>query len=593
LEQIEGASQDETASRSLEKVKTEFASLQSGDVRTVSLGDSTQEHTRIEPEAGNLTISTPDGTEYNTTLGAIVYEQGDTHIAYQGGGVWELHGDTATMVSRPSSGVQVDDGVPTVRFAATAVRGRPQSGSDFTARARRSNASFRNLPTRLPEGQTTLEIESKYYEAWGDLFEENAEVEYDHDESTAIVRINVHEESDVGNALAADGSGALGGGIEVSSFDSRSAEDGHVGENGYEETNNGDVFVRESFDGGGSATVNGDVYVDGDFTISGGSHVNGNIYATGDVTINNDISKTVVAGGDVIVSNGGVSFGEDSEVRASGELRDTGGGNTYSGVVHVGDEFSATGGGTKLTGSGEIRSGGTASISRNNGGDVIEGASGPSTSELDRIDEMAANVPEPAAEVQTAVDMYEDDNDNAELGTLGGNNANDVISAGNYYYDGDLSYGGNPSITFDTSGGDINLVVDGDVDAQNVEAEIVGDGRVNIYTTGSFETGGNAEWTNEDGAGDRLWVYTADPTTETSIAQEFYGVILSEAEVQLGGGTTLYGAIVTERGDIHGGQTIYYDEAIRDADIGGSGAGSEYDRSYVDISVTEITVENE
>lgn len=40
----------------------------------MSLGDSTRDHTRIEPEAGNLTISTPDGVEYSTALGAIVYE---------------------------------------------------------------------------------------------------------------------------------------------------------------------------------------------------------------------------------------------------------------------------------------------------------------------------------------------------------------------------------------------------------------------------------------------------------------------------------------------------------------------------------------
>lgn len=596
VDQLQGSSQDSAAEQSLVNTKTDLSSLRTNDTTTVSVSESTSANTDVDPTAGNLTITATNGTEYNATFGTITYERGDKRIAYQGGGVWEHQGETATMISRPNMGLAGDNDTPTIHFGITSIQGEKQSGSDLTVRSAGANESIAGIPQQLPQGETTIEIESKYYEAWGDLLEEYSDVTYNDSEQKVVGTVHLPNESTVENSLAADGQLAVGGGIDVASFDSRTSPDaGSVGTKSYAERGNGDVFVTDGFDGHGSASVNGDLYVDGDFTVDGSSNIDGDIYATGDVTIQTDeITETVVAGGDVIVDRGGVSFTDESEVRTKGELTDYGSGNTYAGFVHVGGDFTADEHGwNTLEDTGEIRAGGTISIDENNGGQTFAGEPTPVTNELDQIAHVANNMPVPADEVDDAVDMYKDENDNDELDDLGGKNANDVITAGNYYHDGDLSYSGNPSLTFDTTDGDINLVVDGDIDAQSIDAEVDGDGRVRVYTTGNFETRGGATWTNDDGAGDRLWVYTAESDEDTYIGGEFYGVVLSEAEVELNGGANVYGAIVTEDGDITGGQNIYYDEAIADAEYDDeSRTEGTYREGYLDISSTELIVED-
>lgn len=597
MDQLQGSSQDAAAEQSLVTTKTELSSLRTNDTTAVSVSEPVSANTYVDPTAGNLTIITDDGTEYNTTFGTITYERGDRKMAYQGGGVWEHQGGTATMISRPNVGLAGDTDAPTIHFDVTSLRGEKRSGNDLTVRSAGTNESIAGIPQRLPRGETTIEIESTYYEAWGQLLEEYADVTYVHSEEKAIGTVHLPNESTVENSLAVDGQLVVGGGIGVTSFDSRSSPGGgSVGTRNYAETGNGDVFVTDGFDGHGSASVNGDLYVDGDFTVDGGSDIDGDIYATGDVTIKTDeITETVVAGGDVIVDRGGVSFTDGSEVRTEGELTDYGSGNTYAGLVHVGGDFTADEHGwNTLADTGEIRAGGDIAIDDDdNGGDKIHGVAPPSTSELDQIAEIADGMPVPEDEVDDAVDMYEADNDNADLGNIGGQNANDVITAGNYYHDGDLSYGGSPSLTFDTTDGNINLVVDGDIDAQSIDADIDGDGRVRIYTTGNFETRGGATWTNDHGAGDRLWIYTAESDADTYIGGEFYGVVLSESEVELNGGANVYGAIVTEDGDITGGQNIYYDEAIADAEFGDESVTEGiYRDGYIDVSATELIVED-
>ncbi|WP_226479681.1 DUF7289 family protein [Natrinema amylolyticum] len=606
LGQLEGSSQDEAASQSLVNAKAEMSALQTGDVSEISLSESVRANTRVESQSGNFTIRTADGEEYNTTFGSIVYERDGNHIAYQGGGVWELHDNTSTVVSNP----QFDNrggGNETVslHFAATSLQGAERSGSDLTIRSKGTNESLQDLPQTLPEGPTTIEIESEYYEAWGKLLEERTEmdVEYDHGAETVTGTLTVSDEVTIENALTVDGELDASGGISVSSYDSNGATvpawEG-VGDGSYQETGNGDLVVTDRIRQGGSADISGDIYVADDFSISGGANVDGNITATGDVDIGSaTVTERIVSDGDVSVTSGGASFEDGSEVNVANGFTNTGGGNSFDGVIRAGNRLEIGGGGAGVGETGVVHAQDIVDISNEHpAAETYEGddADAPSLDELDVITERTDSMPDPRDEVATAVTQYEDTNDNDDLGAIGGGNADDTIRAGNYYIDGNLEYSGNSELTFDTNDGDIDLVVDGDIDAQNVDSNIEGDGIVNIYVNGTFETGGSASWTNDDGAGDRLWIYTADSGGETYIQAsggDFYGVIFSASEVRLGGGTNVYGAIITEGSDISGGQSIYYDEAIQDTDLGGIENEGVFDTAYIDISATELTVDDQ
>jgi len=79
---------------------------ESGDQR-FSLGRASEGDVTIDPDAGRVTLyvdrpDTPDREELNSTsLGAVIYESGDTEVAYQGGGVWRRQGEFSRMISPP------------------------------------------------------------------------------------------------------------------------------------------------------------------------------------------------------------------------------------------------------------------------------------------------------------------------------------------------------------------------------------------------------------------------------------------------------------------------------------------------------------
>ena len=86
--------------------KASLVALGGGDGVTMQLGlrGGTAE---VREEAGNLTIMLEDNgttTELtNTSLGTVEYANGDTRIAYQGGGVWRRNAgrNESVMVSPP------------------------------------------------------------------------------------------------------------------------------------------------------------------------------------------------------------------------------------------------------------------------------------------------------------------------------------------------------------------------------------------------------------------------------------------------------------------------------------------------------------
>jgi hypothetical protein len=129
---------------------------------------------------GNTTIL------YNQTLGALVYESGDSQVAYQGGGVWRKDDDGA---ARPVSSPEFHYRDATLTFPLVRVEGSGGAGGQVTATVRRVETTRdiypnqsetypdddRELTNPVHQGNMTVEVTSDYCEGWREYFEERTD----------------------------------------------------------------------------------------------------------------------------------------------------------------------------------------------------------------------------------------------------------------------------------------------------------------------------------------------------------------------------------------------------------------------------------
>lgn len=183
---LEGTQEDSRMAQA-EQAMTQFDSkaaqvaLGEAGAQRVQLGGAGGTY-RVDPEAGNLTLYHYNRTEeegnyeelYSTSLGAVVFESGTTEIAYQGGGVWRLDDDAATMVSPPEfhyRGATLTFPVVTVVGDASTSGSqavRILGGETSTVFPNESRNYEDGEPYRNPieNGSMIVEIESAYCEGW-------------------------------------------------------------------------------------------------------------------------------------------------------------------------------------------------------------------------------------------------------------------------------------------------------------------------------------------------------------------------------------------------------------------------------------------
>lgn len=166
----------------------------------------------VRPDSGWLRIShhnySGNGnteTVYNASLGAFVYEAGDTEIAYQGGGVWRRGaGSGGLMVSPPEFHYRdatltlpivriVDQANPTSGDSQAIVRpvergrhifpntsassdGLDEIGAPYDPNGAGNELDYTN-PIR--NGTVTITVHSQYYLGWKKYFEERTEGDVD------------------------------------------------------------------------------------------------------------------------------------------------------------------------------------------------------------------------------------------------------------------------------------------------------------------------------------------------------------------------------------------------------------------------------
>ncbi|WP_435063954.1 DUF7289 family protein [Halobaculum sp. EA56] len=291
--------QDAATTGAAEQSMTQFDSKTSlvahgeSAVQRVTLAGSADATRSVDPDAGwmNVTVrNTTDGTVRtvltNTTLGAVVYREGDTTVAYQGGGVWRRTDNGSTMVSPPEfhyrettltlplvtvSGDARLDGEVVIRRNGTSTAVFPD------ASAGRSNP--------LTRGRVVVTVRSRYYEAWGRFFEQRTggNVTVDHAAGTATIVLQTPVETQTVTGAVVSGSGT--GSITIQNgayIDSYNSSNGTYASTGGLETT---VVASDGVKLENDADLDGDIESGADVKLEDDARVRGNVSYTGSLTI--------------------------------------------------------------------------------------------------------------------------------------------------------------------------------------------------------------------------------------------------------------------------------------------------------------------
>ena len=285
--------QAEADLRSAEASMTNFASkavlVSSGNTesRTAILPGNDRGSTTVNPDQGRLLIELREEaggpvqeTLVNRSLGGVTYHRGDSRVAYEGGGVWRIDGDSVRMVSPPPvhyRGTTFTMPVPLVEAG---------SASGGEAVVTRGGAVERVYPDPTdpdrenPLGAATVHVtvESDYYEAWGRFFESRTggTVDYDHDADRVTLQLATEDpdrrlrDATVGTATGRFEISGAGGSAFTDSYNSS------VGPYDPEEAgDHGNVVTAGDLRLRGGAEIHGDVEAGGAIDISG-STIHGN-----------------------------------------------------------------------------------------------------------------------------------------------------------------------------------------------------------------------------------------------------------------------------------------------------------------------------
>ncbi|MUV87223.1 hypothetical protein GJ631_11770 [Natronomonas sp. CBA1123] len=195
---LDDAQQDSRVGQA-EQSMTQFDSqaaqvaLGESDSQRVQFGSNSGQYS-VDEDAGNVRLihKSWDGTAgndyeiYNASLGSVVYESGDSELAYQGGGVWRTDDDgDARLVSPPEFHYRR----ATLTFPIVRVTGDGSVSGSANAQISRietANRIFVNESGTYPDGSTrllnpvqngnmTVEITSRYCEGWRNYFQERTD----------------------------------------------------------------------------------------------------------------------------------------------------------------------------------------------------------------------------------------------------------------------------------------------------------------------------------------------------------------------------------------------------------------------------------
>lgn len=255
----------------------------------------------VNAERGWMNVSVSDSddgnfTIFNTTLGAVTYENDGTTLAYQGGGVWKRTPDGGSvMVSPPEFHYRKESGDnPTLTLPLVVVRGNGSIAGEAKVQKDQTiswfpNESDSSQKNPLSGGEINVTIHSDYYEAWGAFFEERTggSVTYDHDRERVTITMVVEKSQPGVNAAIMSGSSGtldLKKDAEIDSYNST------VAPYGSGEANTSIVTA-------GTLNLKNDARVKGDVVAGDSVDMHSQSEITGNVTYGVDLDDSGTIGG--------------------------------------------------------------------------------------------------------------------------------------------------------------------------------------------------------------------------------------------------------------------------------------------------------
>lgn len=286
----------------LEEAELSFSNFDSRASR-VALGQSPVQKLDlgVGQETGSGTLAARDGgwiriTVTNTstgnstpimnrTLGSVVYESGETTIAYQSGGVWKQTGGDTTMVSPPE--FHYRDGTLTMPVVTV----DSDSTLDDELVVRSNDASKQEFPNEnttnpLMRKRIDITIKSQFYEGWGSYFEQRTDggTKYDHDAGTVTISLlNPGEPNRIDAGMIIRG----GGGKFRIQSGKNSVIDGY---------NSSAISPNLGPDSPPEAGGNADIRTDKDIRFDGQAQVSGNLTTSGSISFKGNPNRYRIEG---------------------------------------------------------------------------------------------------------------------------------------------------------------------------------------------------------------------------------------------------------------------------------------------------------
>lgn len=191
----------ERAEDTLTQLDSQAAMVALGNSQTqrVPLASNTRSRYEVSSTDGwmNLSYDDPSGdrvTIHNATLGAVIFESGDTTLAYQGGGVWRSdRGNGSVMISPPEFHYRA----ATLTLPLITINGDGSLGNRASVTHRKSTQYFPNeainedFMNPVAGSQINVTVQSEYYVAWGHFFEQrtDGQAHYDHANETVTTEL--------------------------------------------------------------------------------------------------------------------------------------------------------------------------------------------------------------------------------------------------------------------------------------------------------------------------------------------------------------------------------------------------------------------
>lgn len=274
----------ERAQNTMTQLDSQAAMVAIGDSKTQQIPLNTESGNgfAVEPGSGWMNVSymntaTRDVTTiYNESMGAIVYRNKDTAIAYQGGGVWQERNGRSVMISPPEFHYRdATLTLPMVRVSGDeSLSGRTTITQNSTTRYYPNKSLNSKFVNPLDSGKVNVTVGGPYYRAWGSYFEQrtDGQVTYQHGKNrvTASLTVPVGDRKVTDAVQASSSSGTIEFvGSTTPGIDAYTSAngDGYSGE-GYPDWNNatletaGDVDVQDNgIDVYGNISAGGSVYL--------------------------------------------------------------------------------------------------------------------------------------------------------------------------------------------------------------------------------------------------------------------------------------------------------------------------------------------